>query len=81
MNQDLRYRVNEMADEQLALQKALHDLPRWKACAHIELMERHAIKLSRLAARLYGERHDVEGYVENDMPPGDQEISQVHSDE
>ena len=81
MKQDLRNRVNQLADEQLAMQKVLHNLPRWEACAHIELMEQHAIKLSRLASRLYGERRDVEGYVENDMPPEDQEISQVHSDE
>jgi hypothetical protein len=47
-----------MADEQSALQKGLHDVPRWEVRAHIELMEQQAIKLSRLAALLDREGHE-----------------------
>jgi hypothetical protein len=76
MNQDLLHRVKQMADEQHAMQEMLHNLPRWEARAHIELMEEHAIKLSRLASRLYGERREVGGYVENDMAPEEHKFRQ-----
>jgi hypothetical protein len=57
MNQDLRHRVNQLVNEQLARQKALHalslhNLPLCELRAHIELMEQHAIELSRLASLL-----------------------------
>ena len=53
----LRHRIKQLAEKQHALQKVLHDLPRWKAREHIELMEQHAIELSRLAAQLHREGH------------------------
>jgi hypothetical protein len=46
MNEDLRYRVKQLANEQLVMQEALHDLPLSEIRAHMKLMEQHAIKLS-----------------------------------
>jgi hypothetical protein len=68
MNEDLRYRVKQLANEQLVMQEALHDLPLSEIRAHMKLMEQHAIKLSQLASCLYGDEHERRIRRENEIP-------------
>jgi hypothetical protein len=52
----LRARVNRLADEQLAMQEALPNVPRNEVTAYLDALQKHADKLSRLASRLEEER-------------------------
>jgi DNA mismatch repair ATPase MutS len=48
----IRARLSQMADEHLAMQEAMHDLPYDQVEAHCARMTAHAEEMSRLAARL-----------------------------
>ncbi len=56
--ESLRARVNQMADEQMALQEMLPTLPIGKVPEHLKKMQEHAELLSRLASRLYPQSAD-----------------------
>ena len=51
----LRARVSQMADEQMAMQEALMNVPPSGLRAYLAQMEEHAIVLSQMAARLEDE--------------------------
>ena len=59
------FRIKQMVDEMLVMQEALYRLPLSEVRAHIEAMEQHAIKLSRIASRLADGGIAPHGQTEN----------------
>ena len=55
-NDGLPYRIKQMADEIRAMQETIFDLPLPGMRAYIELLEKQAIRLSKLASLLYSSR-------------------------